>query len=134
MKINWRPSGKTNKSTWSQSQKELLNTDQKSIASLFPKDYINGEASYDLSKIIEMENKLNRDNLIYKTGNKKKDKTYDFQKFKTIRFFWREIYNNDLSLDDALEQQIISKDDVEIFLKSTKPKESLKKEKKSINS
>ena len=31
-----------------------------------------------------MENKLNRDNLIYKTGNKKKDKKYDFQKFKRI--------------------------------------------------
>ena len=50
MKIDWRPSGKTNKSTWSQIQKKLLNTDQKSIASLFPKDYINGEASYDLKK------------------------------------------------------------------------------------
>ena len=31
-----------------------------------------------------MENKLNRDDLIYKSGNKKKDKSYDFQKFKTI--------------------------------------------------
>ena len=32
-----------------------------------------------------MENKLDRNDLIYKTGNKKKDKAYDFQKFKTIR-------------------------------------------------
>ena len=126
MKINWRPSGKTNKSTWSQSQKELLNTDQKSIASLFPKDYINGEASYDLSKIIEMENKLNRDNLIYKTGNKKKDKTYDFQKFKTT-FFGRENYNDHLSLDDTIELQIRWKDDIYIFKESAKPKESVRK-------
>ena len=42
-----------------------------------------------------MENKLNRDDLIYKEGNKKRDKRYDFQKFKT-RSFGREIYNNDL--------------------------------------
>ena len=101
---------------------------------MFSKDFLYEEATYELNKIVEIENKIDGKELIYKTGNKKKDKTYDFQKFKTIRFFWREIYNNDLSLDDALEQQIISKNDVEIFLKSTKPKESLKKEKKSINS
>ena len=101
---------------------------------MFSKDFLYEEATYELNKIVEIENKIDGKELIYKTGNKKKDKTYDFQKFKTIRFFWREIYNNDLSLDDALQQQIISKDDVEIFLKSTKPKESLKKEKKSINS
>ena len=62
-----------------------------------------------------MENKLNRDHLISKTGNYKKDKTYDFQKFKTTRSFRREIYNNDLSLDDALELQIRLKDDIDIF-------------------
>ena len=50
-----------------------------------------------------MGKKLNRDNLILKTGNKDKDKTNDFQKFKTIRSFGREIYYNDLSLDDALD-------------------------------
>ena len=48
-----------------------------------------------------MGKKLNRDNLILKTGNKDKDKTNDFQKLKTIRSFGREIYYNDLSLDDA---------------------------------
>ena len=36
-----------------------------------------------------MENKIDINYLIYKTGNKKKDKTYDFQKFKTIRSFGR---------------------------------------------
>ena len=40
-----------------------------------------------------MGNKLERNYLIYKTGNKKKDKTCDFQKFKTIRSFGREIHN-----------------------------------------
>ena len=32
-----------------------------------------------------MENELDRNSLIYKTGNKKKDKTYDFQKCKSIK-------------------------------------------------
>ena len=49
-----------------------------------------------------MENKLNRDDLIFKIGNKKKNKTYGFQKVKTIRTLGRESYNNDLPLDDAL--------------------------------
>ena len=41
-----------------------------------------------------MENELDRNDLVYKTCNKKKDKTFDFQKFKIT-------YNNDLSLDDT---------------------------------
>ena len=79
-----------------------------------------------------MESKLDRNNSIYKTSHKKKDKTSDFQKFKTIRSFGREIFNNDLSLDDALEQPIILKDNTDIFKDSTKPKETVKKEKKAL--
>ena len=55
----------------------------------FSKDFLNKEATYESNKIVEMENKLYRDNLIYKTGNKKKDKTYDFQKFKNYKIFWK---------------------------------------------
>ena len=68
-----------------------------------------------------MKNKIDRNDLIYKTFNTKKDETYDFQKFKTIRSLTREIYNNDLSLNDALEQQIRLKDDIDILKNSTKP-------------
>ena len=59
-----------------------------------------------MNKIVEMENKPKRDDLIYKTDNKKKDRTYDFQKLKTIKSFERKICNNDLSLDDVIELQI----------------------------
>ena len=34
-----------------------------------------------------MESKLDSHNLIYKTGNKEKEKRYNFKKFKTIRSF-----------------------------------------------
>ena len=57
------------------------------------------------------------------------DKSCDFQNFKTLRSFGREIHNNDLSLDDALEQQIKVKYDSGILEKFTKPKELIKKEK-----
>ena len=56
-------------------EKMFLDTDQKFVASLFSKDFLNEEATLELSKIVKMEIKLNRDYLIYKTGNKKKDKT-----------------------------------------------------------
>ena len=83
----------------------FLITFQKSMASLSSKNFLNKESTYETNKIVEMENKLDRNGLIHNAGNKKKNKTYDFQKFKTIRSTGREIYSNDLSLDDALEQK-----------------------------
>ena len=71
---------------------------------------------------MKTEDNFYRDDSIYKTGNKKKDKTYDFQKFKTIRYFGREIYNSNLSQDDAFEQQLRLKHDSVIYKESTKPK------------
>ena len=67
--------------------------------------------------------------MIYKTANKKKDKTYDFQKFKTIRSFGRETYSSILTLNDALEGQIHLKDKIVKFKESAKPKnpETIKK-------
>ena len=62
----------------------------------------------------------------------KNDKAYDLQKFKTKRSFRREIYNNNLSLDDPLEQQIRLKDDINIFKESTKPQVKEKKGKKAL--
>ena len=58
---------------------------------MFLNNFLNKGAAYELNKIAEIENKLNRDDLINKIGNIKRDKTYDFQKFKTIRSFGREI-------------------------------------------
>ena len=81
-----------------------------------------------MNKIAGWENKLNIDYLIYIAGNKKKDKTYDFHNFKAIgRCFGREIYNNDLPLDDALELKIRLKNDIDIFQEFAKPNESVKK-------
>ena len=70
-------------------EKLFLGKYQNSIAFLFSKDFPNEEATRELNKIVETENKLDRNDLIYETGNKKKDETYDFQRFKTIRCFER---------------------------------------------
>ena len=75
-------------------EKQLLDKDKKSITFLFSEDLLNEEVTYKLNNVVEIENTLNKDDLSYKTGNKKKDKTYDFQKFKTITSLGREIYND----------------------------------------
>ena len=67
---------------------------------------------------------MNRDDLIYKRGNKKKSKIYDFQKFKTIRSFEREIYSSIITLNDTLEEQINLKDEIDKCNESSKPKRS----------
>ena len=56
-------------------KKQLLNTDQKSIIGFFSKDFLSEEAIYELNKIKGIEQKINRDDLIYKIGNNKKDQT-----------------------------------------------------------
>ena len=58
-----------------------------------------------LMKIIKMQ-RVNKNDLAFKTGNNKKDKLYGFQKCKTIKPFGIRIYNGELTLEDALEGQI----------------------------
>ena len=50
--------------------------DEKSIVSLFLKKFLNEEATYELKKTVEVKNKLNGNDLIYKTSKKEKDKTF----------------------------------------------------------
>ena len=52
---------------------------------MFSKGFFTKEAINKLSKTMKIKQNINRCNLIYKTGNKKKEKTYDFKKFETIR-------------------------------------------------
>ena len=89
------------------------------------------EARDEMEKIIKREQEINRDDLILKTGNKKKSKVYDFQKLKIIRSFGREICNGDIELNDAFEEQRKLKNEIDNFNQYTKPK-SLKKEEEKV--
>ena len=51
-----------------ESKKQLLDTDKKSTTALFSNNFLTKEAIYELSKIKEIEQKTNRDDLIYKTA------------------------------------------------------------------
>ena len=111
-----------------------LDTDQKSIVSFFSKDLLSEETIYELNIITEIENKLNGDDLIYETGNKREDKITDFKTFKTIISFGTEVYKNNLSIHDALEQKIRLKGDVNILknLRNIISKSKKKKNKEKV--
>ena len=96
------------------------------------------EAIDELSKTIKIETEVNRDDLIRKTGNNKKDKTlvdktYGFQTFQTIKYFERETYNYKLTLKDALKDQINLENEIDKFKEFTQPQNPDKKGKKSTN-
>ena len=46
---------------------------------MLSKDFLNEEATFESNKIVKMENKLSIDDLIYKTGNKKRIKNMIFK-------------------------------------------------------
>ena len=71
---------------------------------MFSKNLLSEEAICELYKIKKTEEKINRNDLIYKSSNKKKNEIFGFRKFKAIKSFGREIYSNNLKLDNAFEK------------------------------
>ena len=45
-------------------EKNFFDTNQKSVASLFSKDFLNEKPKYKLNEIVKMENKFDRHDLI----------------------------------------------------------------------
>ena len=86
---------------------------------MFSKDFLNQEATHELDKIVQMGNKLPRDDLIIKQVKRKRIKHMIFKSLE--------------QLGDALEQQIRLKDDIDTFNESTKLKESVKKNNKQLH-
>ena len=76
----------------------------KQIRDLFLKDLLTLKTEDESKKIKKMEWEIDRDDLIHKTSNKKKSKTYNFQKSKKIRSFERKIYSAVVTLTDAFEE------------------------------
>ena len=72
------------------------------IEDIIPKSaFNNDEARKELDKIKEIENSTDREKLVYeKRGN-----TYDFRKFRTIRNFGDDIYDGEITLEEADENQ-----------------------------
>ena len=104
-KFTYSPLGKAfekqKKTIEEQGEKQLKAINEATIKKYIPENILNDEAKKELDKISELEKDVDREKLVYKTNIK----TYDFQTFQTIRTFARDIYNGEISLEEANEDQ-----------------------------
>ena len=104
---------------------ESLKDSDKKLPSI--KDFVSiknldSEIINEIKRIEEIEKKVDRDKMFYKSTNK----TYDFRNFKTIRAFGNEIKNNVISLDTANIEQVSLLSYINDFIK-TRPRDPEKK-------
>ena len=69
---------------------------------------------------------MDREKLIYKTNKN----TYNFKNFQTIRTFGDDIYNGEITLEEANKSQEKLMNEIDKFNKRTRPKNDEKKAEK----
>ena len=109
-------------------QIEALNTfksnSQLIVKDIIPNDaLINDKAKKELDKIKEIEKNVDREKLIYETG----EYTYSFKDFQTIKTFGRDIYEGKITIKKADEYQADLLTEIMNFRKNTKPRSQEKK-------
>ena len=75
---------------------------------------------------MEIEKSVNRENLIYRAS----EYIYSFKNFKTIKTFGRDIYNDEITLKEADNDQTNLLVEIMAFKKNTKPQSQKNKQKK----
>ena len=96
---------------------------------MIPKNAFNhDEAEKELSKIKEIENSIEREKLFYKTNKYR----YDFRKFQTIRNFGKDIYDDEITLEEADEDQSDLLNSISDFKNETRPENNTKKQEKKL--
>ena len=116
-----------------QKQVEALNTlksnNQLTIKDVIPKNALNNdEAKKELDKIKDIEKNVDIENLVYETN----EYTYSFKHFQTIKTFGRDIYEGNITFEEAKEYQTNLSAEIMNFRKSTKPQSPEKKRGKEI--
>ena len=94
---------------------------------MIPENTLSEEAKNKLNKIKQIERALDREKLYYKTNNY----TYNFQNFRTISTFGRDIYNGTITKKEADEDQsdlLVETFNFKKQLKPKNPEEKLQKE------
>ena len=108
------------------SLKVLKPVEQKfTIKDTIPEDRLKEEAKMT-EKIKEIEKIVNRENLIYKTNKY----VYNFQQFETIKFFAKNIFAGQSTLDNADKYQSNLLHEIFDFNKNMKPRSFRKKKQK----
>ena len=102
------------------------NNKQLTIKNIIPENILNDEAKKEMDKISEIEKNVDREKLFYISS----EYTYSFQNFQTIRTFGRDIYNGEITLNEANEDQTSLLTEIINFKNKTKPRDRKKTAKK----
>ena len=102
---------------------KISNKKLPSIKYFIPIENLNPEIVNEIKRVEEIEKYVDRDKMVYKSGNK----TYDFRNFKTIRTFGNKIRNNVISMTTANTEQANLLNHIEDFIKKTKPRDPILK-------
>ena len=87
---------------------------------------MNDEAKKEIDKTSEIEKNVDREKLFYRSS----EYTYSFQNFQTIRTFGRDIYNGEITLNEANEDQASLLTEIINFKNKAKPRDRKKTAKK----
>ena len=109
-------------------KKQLTNTKEVTIKNIIPENILNDEAKKEIDKISEIEKTVDREKLVYRASAF----TCSFQNFRTIRTFGRDIYNGEITLKEADEDQASLLSEIMNFRDKTKPQDEEKKQKKKM--
>ena len=90
--------------------------------------FSNDEAKEEFNKIKEIEKNVDKEKLFYKSNKKK----YNFKHFQTIRTFGEDIYNGEITLEEADIDQSNLLNEIKNFKYKTKPKSDKKSKKKKM--
>ena len=99
------------------------------IKNISPENILNDEAKKQMDKISEIEKNVDREMLVYESS----EYTYSFQNFQTIRTFGRDIYNGEITINEANEDQTSLLAEIINFKNKTKPRDKIKKQKRRIS-
>ena len=96
---------------------------------MIPKNALkNNEAKKELDKIEEIEETVDREKLVYWAS----EYAYSFKNFSTIRTFGRDIYEGEITLEKADEDQSNLLNEIVNFRDKTRPQNDKKKQEKDI--
>ena len=107
-------------------KKQLTNTQEVTIKNIIPENILNDEAKKEIHKISEIEKTIDREKLVYRASVH----SYSFQNFRTIKTFGRDIYNGEITLKEADEDQASLLNEIMNFRHKTKPQDQEKKTRK----
>ena len=108
--------------------KQLAKIQGVTIKNIFPQNILNDEAKREIDKILEIEKTVDREKLVYEAS----EYEYSFQNFLTIRTFGRDIYNDEITLKEADEDQSSLLNEIINFRDKTKPRGEKKSKKKKM--